>query len=584
MSQPRNGVEGDGVSHAAASPRHSELRIDGRDSRWVLPAVREADEMQLAAALRCSRLLARVLLARGHDAASARAYLTGDESLLRQELDDVEPACRRIEAAIDRNEPILIHGDYDVDGITAAVILRHTLDRLGARAKVFLPHRIEDGYGVSMRAVSQAVNDGARLFITADCGASAAEALAALQKAGCDSIVADHHVQDAPVEAAVAVLNPVKPGSRYPDRDLAAVGVAYKLALRLLDRKQLPVPALLHAVAAIGTVGDVAPLRGENREIVRKGLRAIADCGNPGLLGLLHKAQVNVARVRAWNIAFQIGPRLNAAGRLDHPRKAFDLFFERDPERLRVMLEEIEELNRRRQAIEGRLAEEALSLADPQAAVLTLDGEGWDRGVIGIVASRLVERFHRPVLVISRQGEAAYGSARSVPGVNIVELLRGASGELAAFGGHELAAGFSLSSDRIRALRERLETAVSLLGERPAPELRLDAELCWQDLGFRQAEELAKMEPFGHGNPEPLFYIRSVIISQTPRRVGENGLRTMVRLGNRNIAAIAWRKPGWEGQMATEGPVDLAARLRVSEYQGLRELELQLEDFRSAGE
>jgi len=562
----------------------SEMRVEvlqGTDRRWVVPVFPDTEVMALAAALPCAAPTARVLLARGYGAAEASRFLSLDGPGTECQLDDIDIACDRVLDAVERGERVFIHGDYDVDGITSAFVLSYTLSQLGNVPEVFLPHRTIDGYGVSRRGVDRALASGASLFIAADCGATAGDLFQQLKAGGCDSLVIDHHVQEGVIEGTVAVLNPGKPGSTCRDRDLAAVGVAYVLARRLFQRTGRAFPPLLHAVAAVGTVADVAPIRGENRRIVRLGLQALAACDNPGLGALIQRACPNPSRLRTSHIAFQIGPRLNAAGRLDHPDKAFRVLTETDPTVLHALIEGLERLNRQRQEIEETILQEALTLVDPSAAALVVAGDAWPRGVIGIVASRLVDRFHRPALVVTLQDGMAFGSARSVPGVNIVGCLKSCAAHLVAFGGHEGAAGFSLHPDRIPEFREAVDRIVRELGVPPVAEIRLDAELSSGELRFETVDDMARLEPYGHGNPEPLFLLRSVIVPRVPRAIGEKGIRFGVVAGNRPISAVAWRKPGWRVPVGT--PIDVAVRLQYHEYQGLKELQLQVEDFRDAG-
>lgn len=567
----------------SATADEKQLRsLQGRERRWLLAAGDEGGTAQAARILGCSPLVARILLARGHDISSARRFLAAPGEPSAGELDGTNAAAERIEHAIAGEELVLIHGDYDVDGITSAAILSHTLRMLGARTEVFLPNRILDGYGVSKRAIGRATTAGARLFITADCGASSANLLGQLAGSGCDFIVTDHHIQEAPIDGAVAVLNPVRPGSTYPDHDLAAVGVAYKLAVHLLRRAGREVPPLLHAIAAVGTVADVAPLRGENRDIVKRGLQAFPVCGNPGLLGLLHKAAIDPKRVRAWNLAFQIGPRINAAGRMDDPSKAFAIFFETNPEKLRQLLDEIEELNQRRQRAEERITNEALVAVTPGAAAITVAGARWDRGVIGIVASRLVDRFSKPALMISIYGEVGYGSARSVPGLNLVEVLRECSRDLLTFGGHEQAAGFTLRSEEVAGFADHVEAAVRRRGEPAPPQIHLDAVLRPEEMIFESAEELSTLEPFGQGNPEPLFLLENARLTEPPRKMGSNHLLMRLDVGGRRMPAVAWRKGEWMGSLAVGRPMTCAGRLQINEYRGLKELRFQIEDYGDA--
>ncbi len=567
----------------SATAGEKQLRsLQGRERRWLLAIGDEGETAQAARNLGCSPLLARILLARGHDVSSARRFIAAPGEPSVAELDGTGAAAERIEHAIAREELVLIHGDYDVDGITSAAILSHTLRLLGARTEVFLPNRILDGYGVSKRAIERAGSAGARLFITADCGSSSAELLGQLACSGCDFIVTDHHIQEAQIDGAVAVLNPVRPGSTYPDNDLAAVGVAYKLAVHLLRRAGRDVPAMLHSIAAVGTVADVAPLRGENRDIVKRGLQAFPVCGNPGLLGLLQKASIDPRRVRAWNLAFQIGPRINAAGRMDDPSKAFAIFFETDPEKLRLLLDEIEELNQRRQRAEERITSEALLAVTPGAAAITVAGARWDRGVIGIVASRLVDRFSKPALMISLDGQVGYGSARSVPGLNLVEVLKECSRDLLTFGGHEQAAGFTLRSEEVPGFAEHVDAAVRRRGEPPPPQIRLDSVLRPEEMIFESAEELSKLEPFGQGNPEPLFLLENARLTEPARRMGSNHLLLRLDVGGRRMPAVAWRKGEWFGSLAVGRPMMCAGRLQINEYRGLKELRFQIEDYSDA--
>lgn len=556
--------------------------MDGHDCRWRIVAERpsDADVTAFARELGCAVLTARVLLARGYDSLSARSFLYGDSGATAGLLDQTERAADRIDRAVRDGELIFVHGDYDVDGITSAVMLTTVLQAIGGRTETFLPNRILDGYGVAARAVKRAQEAGARLFITADCGSSAGDVVAELASAGCDVIVTDHHVMERALPAAYAVLNPVKPDARYAQADLAAAGVAWKLSRFILERRGMPVPQLVDAVAAIGTVADVAPLIGENREIVRRGLAALGSAANPGLAGLLNKAGVDARKVTASAIAFQIGPRLNAAGRMDDPGKAFELFFERDPERLRTMLTELEELNRRRQTVEERITSEAMAMADPAKRALVLAGEGWDRGVIGIVASRLVERFHCPVLLISKEGERGFGSARSVPGVDLVKCLGRCAEDLQTFGGHEQAAGFTLAINAVDRFASDMAAAVAETGPPYVPAIAIDAELPHGDITFEAAMDLQRLEPIGRGNLEPTFLIRNVTVTQPPRTIGLKHLAVQIRAGGARVRAVAWRKAGWRESLPVGRPIDIAGRLQIHEYQGLRELRVQIEDFR----
>jgi single-stranded-DNA-specific exonuclease len=440
-------------------------------------------------------------------------------------------AVDRLEAAIERGEKILIYGDYDVDGTTAIVILKTAIELCRGAADFHVPHRIREGYGMKDDVIEQAVSEGVRLIISVDTGIRAFSAAETVQRLGIDLIVTDHHLpgQDG-VPKAIAVLNPNQPGCDYPCKALCGAGVAFKLAQALMERRLRGrnLPAILHSfmkMVAIATVADAVPLIGENRVFARLGLDALRKAVNPGLKALLEVAQIPITRPpTSTEVAFRIAPRLNAAGRMDVARDVVDLFSVKDPVRAREIASRLDQLNGDRQeeerrilaAIESRVAEEP-GLRDAYCVVI--DGDGWHRGVIGITATRVVERFGRPALVISHDGGEAHGSGRSIRNFHLLDALESCHDLFHRYGGHSHAVGFSLPSERVPELRSKLD-AYARTCLTPAdfePVLDLDAELTLDRVTPELLRALLWLEPFGQGNAEPVFSARAVRLLAPPR-------------------------------------------------------------------
>jgi single-stranded-DNA-specific exonuclease len=445
-------------------------------------------------------------------------------------------ACERIERAVRDGQTILIYGDYDVDGVTSIVLLQTVLRSIGADAAHVVPHRLVDGYGLKLEVLERVLTErDVKLVITVDCGITSVDPVRRAIERGIDVIVTDHHLPPEMLPAAAAVLNPKQPGCAYPFKELAGVGVAFKLCCELIRRsgKRISIDSLLK-IAAIGTVADVAPLIGENRTIAWLGLNGLADPRNRGLRALIRRLGMLGRPLRSVDIGFRIGPRINAAGRLASAETAIDLFSAADDDTAWQLCSELDRMNTERQQVElevrlaaeqqvaGLLGCSVAGCGEPgnQATqqssnlcprVLILAGENWHRGVIGLTAGRIAQKYHRPTLVISTDGDEAAGSARSIPTINLHEQLEQTADLFAHFGGHEFACGFALPSANIPRLRQRLEDQFESL----APELfRCDAaidaalDLAAIDRTFVDAHEL--MQPFGAGNPQPLFLARGV--------------------------------------------------------------------------
>jgi single-stranded-DNA-specific exonuclease len=514
--------------------------------QWIAKSVHQeqidalAEELRSAPALRLNgderfvSTLARLLHMRGiQDAASAQRYLAPQLSDLHSPhlMAGMQAAIERLDAAIERKDGILIYGDYDVDGTTAIVILKTAIELCGGTADFHVPHRIREGYGMKDDVIERAAASGIRLIISVDTGIRAFAAAETAERLGVDLIVTDHHLPGSEgVPKALAVVNPNQPGCEYPCKALCGAGVAFKLAQALMEKRlagkdQSRLLMSFMKVVAIATIADAVPLTGENRVFTKLGLDALRRAVNPGLKALLEMAQIPATRPpTSGEIAFRIAPRLNAAGRMDVARDVIELFSVRDPVRAREMAARLDQLNGERQeeerrilqAIEQRVEQEP-GLRDAYCVVI--DGDGWHRGVIGITATRVVEKYGRPALVLSHDNGEAHGSGRSIRAFHLLDALESCRELFTRYGGHSHAVGFSLPSDRVPQLRAHLDqyARVRLTPADFEPVLDVDAEL---DLGqvtpdlFRALEQL---EPFGQGNPEPVFTALAVRMMAPPK-------------------------------------------------------------------
>ena len=532
----------------------------------------------------------------------ARRGMTPDDvrSYLDPSLDDLTPsgslpgvteAVRRIAGAVESGEKIMIHGDYDADGITATSIACLALRRLGADADYFLPDRFADGYGLSGSGVKACLESGAGLMLTVDCGTGGSGMIAELSAGGVDTVVTDHHRPGDGTPGAVAVVNPHLGEGTAPWSSLSGAGVAYRTmdaVCRELAGDGRLVEDLL-PLAAIGTVCDVVPLTGESRILVSHGLRRMPAGSIPGLAALSRIAGVGEDSVSARDLAFAIGPRLNSAGRVGHASAAVELLTTDDTGRALELARELDDLNSRRRSLDSRVLDDARTMAagQPGARILVLASEDWHQGVIGIAASRLVSEVGVPVVLVSMDGDRGRGSARSVQGISIHGLLEDVqndTGILDAFGGHHMAAGLTIERDSLDRLREELEKRMEVhahqLGR--ARTIWLDGRLDDGDYTVRTVEALRMMEPFGEGNEEPVWLARSVA-PLACRSVG-NGqhLSCTFRLGGQSIRAIGFHMSDLQPMLG--GPVDLAFCLREDNWKGRNSIQLHLRDIRPAGE
>ena len=560
--------------------------------------VRDYDETQartLARETGLTAIVAGLMLARGLETSAAVARLLNpsfahlhDPALML----GMGDAVARVLHAVDAGEPILIYGDYDVDGTTGTVVLRRVLQLLGARTSFHVPHRFTEGYGIRQDVLERAHAEGVKLVISVDCGIRAHEPLEWARSNGLDVIVTDHHLPDEAegTPPAFAVLNANQRGCNYPDKHLAGVGVAFKLAhalLRARGREHL-IKGFLKVVA-IGTVADVAPLVGENRAIVSLGLADLPNATNMGLRALMEVAGCGDGRdMRCSDLGFRLGPRINAAGRMDAARAVVELFETNDPTEARRLAQHLDARNRERQVIQQQLTARALAdyeLSGDCSAVAVVAGIGWHRGVIGLVASKLAEKLGRPAVVISLDEDGTgHGSARSIEGYHLLDGLTSCADLFTSFGGHAQAAGLVIQRARIEELRRRLhEHASQRLTEADCqPTLHIDAELPAAALTLELAHELERLEPFGAQWPAPVFVTRSLRVVQEPRVLKERHLKIHL-LGEDGRAHEALWWGGAETATATPRPgqrIELAYELEINTWRGEQRLQLIVKDIK----
>jgi single-stranded-DNA-specific exonuclease len=507
----------------------------------------------------------------------------------------IDVAAERVRAAIRRGETILVHGDYDVDGVCAAALYTRFLRRLGARVEAFVPHRLRDGYDVGRAGLRRAEEVGASLLLTADCGTVAHEALRRAADAGLDVVVTDHHTPGGTLPPAVAVVNPNRRDCAYPEKGLCGAGVAFKLCSLLASDAGLSLEDLVWYLdlVAVATVADLVPLEGENRVLTRFGLRVLRQTRNPGLRALLAVCGLTGTEVGAGQVGFVLGPRINAAGRVGDADEALRLLLTDDPARAEELAEGLEDHNRRRQEEDRRTLDEAVELLerdfDPRTDhAVVLASEGWHPGVIGIVASRVVERVHRPTVLVALEGAKGRGSARSIPGFDLYEAVAACAPHLERFGGHRQAAGMDLRRDAVPAFRRAFLAAAARrleASELLVPRLGIDLELPLEEMSLALADILRHLGPHGIGNPRPVFLARDLQIAGAPRTVGKGHLKLRLARDGALLQAIGFGMAERLAATAKEGEsVDAVFQLQVNEYRGRRTPQARLLDLRPTGE
>jgi single-stranded-DNA-specific exonuclease len=561
-------------------------------ARWILPKPPDEEAVRaLMEALSLPDVVCRLLLIRG--------YVTPDEAkqFLRPKLDklhepleflSMDKAVDRLARAIKEKELVFIHGDYDVDGICSTTILTRVIRMLGGNAIPFIPRRIEDGYDLGEAGVSAAIEAGAKVVVTCDCGTGAVAPVAKLCRAGVDVIVTDHHLPSGELPDCLAVLNPKRPGCGYPDKDLAAVAVVWKLSLaltRALGANENPIWAMLDLVA-LATVADVAPLRGENRVFVRYGLRMLKETRNIGMRALLRASGLDGRQLTAGRIGFILAPRLNAAGRMGHAIRGVELLLTADEHEANVIARELEELNAERQDIDHQTLEQArervLALDLDEWFSIVLADDAWHPGVIGIVASRLVEEFGRPTVLIALSDDQGKGSGRSIPKFNLHSALAESREHLIRFGGHRAAAGVTIARDKVSEFATRFNQVAHqhLTAEDLVPEIRVDLEVPIEGLDHKIEALFRHFEPFGIGNPAPVLLARNVGIKRPPRPVGADGLKIALDTGTGSLDALGWGLIDRAVHLQPGARIDVAFRLERDDYRGESYLQARIADVR----
>lgn len=543
--------------------------------RWKLPQPDEQRALRLAAQLGLQPPAARVLVRRGYGAAEeALRFLQPSLQDLHDpfRLTGMREAVTRLRQAIERGELILLYGDYDADGTTAVVLLKKAIELAGGTVRYHVPHRFREGYGMRSEVVEQAARQGIRLILSADTGIRSMDAVQRARQLGLDVIITDHHLPDAQLPPATAILNPNQPGCDYPDKNLCGAGLAFKLAQALFRSLGWPEARLRRLeesflkLAAIGTVADVVPLTGENRILVKQGLDGLRKVRNPGLRALLKNAGITEGdRPSAGQVAFRIAPRINAAGRMADAAEVIRLFLTEDPQTAAELAARLESWNQERQQAESEIMARILEQCraepiTPQRKALVFAGEHWHRGVVGIVASRLVEEFHRPCFVLSLDPQAgtAHGSGRSIPPFHLLGALEAMSELFQRFGGHHQAAGVTLAAERVMEFRRRLNeyAAMRLTDEDLVPELEIDAVLDLREVNDRSVSEVLALAPFGCGNPRPLFAVLGAEVVGDASVWNEKHLRLHLRQNGRTLTLTGWRMAPLAGQLRRGARVD----------------------------
>ena len=563
-------------------------------TQWLLPAPAPAALLRKFPGVK--PLLTQLLYQRGLTTPDdARVFLHGPGARVDPfALKGMSVAVSRIRQALRNDEAIVVYGDFDADGVTATALLLQTLTALGARVRPYIPDRVSEGYGLNSAALTRLAGEGARLIITVDCGVRAVDEVAAGMAAGLDLIITDHHSVGAELPPALAVINPKQAGCASKSQNLAGAGLAFRLAQALLrtarnDRRDLRLQERdLLDLVALGTVADLADLGDlENRALVREGLRVINEAGRPGVRALLQVTGLTPGTVQARDIAFRLGPRINAAGRLDSAMLACRLLTSDDAAEVADLAARLQALNEERRALtqdaQKDINQELESLDDVPSLIFAAR-EGISPGIVGLVAGRLCEAWQRPAIVMEQGTQESRASCRSIPQFDITHALDQCADLLLRHGGHAQAAGFTVRNDNLPALRERLMqlAELTLAGQALQPMLNIDAEVTAKQLGTELLDELELLEPTGFGNPQPLFLLRKARITGR-RLVGRDGGHLKLRLagdGGHALDAIAFRQGPQSDQLPSQ--VDLVFQLERNDWNGRRRLQLNVQDMRPA--
>ncbi|WP_418792255.1 single-stranded-DNA-specific exonuclease RecJ [Phosphitispora sp. TUW77] len=561
---------------------------------WRIPKPNTALKDIFSLKLGISKVVAQILINRGiNTTEEARKFLSGNLDLLHDPflMKHMEKAVSRIRRAVAKGEKVRIFGDYDVDGVTSTAILLKALHGIGADTDYYIPQRLTEGYGMNQDAVRAAGRDGVNLIITVDCAISAVAEVGLANSLGIDVIVTDHHEPPAELPEAFAIINPRQVDCTYPFKDLAGAGVAFKLGQSLLEQTDIRELREMTEFLSLGTIADIVPLKNENRVFVKEGLRLLGSTENTGLRALMDECGIDINNVDTRNVAFQIAPRINAAGRLGDAGICVRLLLSQDEEEARALAAELSLLNSKRQRLEAGIYEEALEMIrttgiDPQKEkVIVLAKEGWHQGVIGIVASKLAKEYYRPVVLLSIEGEIAKGSARSIPSFNIYEAFRACRDYLTRYGGHSQAAGLTIDKENIEGFNEAINRYANLnmTEDDLVPEVFIDSEVELSELDEKLFGQLAMLAPYGCQNPDPVLTLRGAGVLDY-RSVGSNGLHLKLRITDTRLVmdGIGFNLAFQSQALKDDKLIDLVFVLEKNEWNGSTSLQLNVKDFRPA--
>lgn len=569
------------------------LSVHHPPARWTpVPEPEHSRVQELSLALSLPEPVCRLLISRGlSEPEAVKRYLRPRLEHLGAPgaMFDLGRAVARMADAVRAQETIFVHGDYDVDGMCSTSLLVRVLRELGAQNVIaFVPNRLTDGYDLGDAGVIAAKKAGATLVVTCDCGTSAHAAVLSLMTSGIDVIITDHHLPGGPLPEAYAICNPRRPECTESDKDLAAVGVIYKVALALCDafgvsrniaHRQLD-------LVALATIADVAPLRGENRVLVRYGLKLLAETEHPGLRALMRSSGLDAKTLTAGRVGFVLAPRLNAAGRIADANLGLKLLLCTTESEANGIARDLEELNQRRQQMDRVVLDDAMKQLDAPGMrdryAFVLSNAGWHAGVIGIVASRIVEQTARPAVMVAVENGIGKGSGRSISAFDLHSALSSCKSHFERFGGHRAAAGLTMDASKLPAFREQFDEVARerLTLDDLVPEVRVDLELSLDAVGVELEGLVRHFEPFGMGNPAPMFAATGVRLAAAPRRVGTDGVKLALRADSGTLDAIGWGMGSHYSNLHISRPVDVAFRLEREEYRGVSRLQLKIADLR----
>ena len=555
---------------------------------WKTKPVNPAIQNALSQELNISKITAQLLSNRGIDSAKeAGEFIACSLSSCHDPflMKDMDKAVRRIKSAVLNKDKILVYGDYDVDGMTGVTVLYTALKNLGAIVETYIPNRLEEGYGLNVAAIKKAHRDGVSLIVTVDCGISSFREIEHARAYKIDVIITDHHeIVNSCLPEAYAIINPLQEDCGYPFKHLAGVGVAYKLAKALYEGTSFLAEDFLDLVS-LGTIADIVPLKGENRILAKHGLDEMSRRTRIGLEALTEASGLSGKEISSGHIGFILGPRINAMGRMGSPQKALELLMSSDKVEALKLAKMLNAENRNRQKIEAGILEEALSKIEREVnfkhhKVIVLGSENWHPGVIGIVASRIADRFYRPAILVSLDGKHGKGSGRSIDGFNLFEAILKCKELLIGFGGHEGACGITIEKDRLDDFREMINSLKyeDAAGGIFSPQLDIDMDISLNSLTEGVIGEIEKLAPFGEENPRPVFSSRNLLVREGARQIGKNGFKMWVTDNSTTCEAVSFGRNQLDMPRPGSG-VSLAYIPSINDWQGLQSIQLELKDI-----